>query len=135
MTVNVSTQVDQDWWGCFVLPKNLTVRTLTAYAAGVSYQLGPFLNYTSTLVDEYNIIVPKLPPEEDDPFSLVCTYTVFGDITGDGTVDIRDIALVATAYESYPSHPRWKPVCDINYDFKVNLIDIATIAKQFGKRI
>jgi len=62
-----------------------------------------------------------------------------GDITGstpgfpDGKVDIRDIATAARAFESYPGHPRWDPNCDINNDLKVNIIDIAAIARQFGK--
>jgi len=61
-----------------------------------------------------------------------------GDITGpggwpDGKVDMRDVGLAAKAFGSYPGHPRWNPIADINNDKKVDMKDIGAIAKQFGK--
>lgn len=54
-----------------------------------------------------------------------------GDLNGDGKVDIRDIALVARAFGSYPGHPRWNSVADINKDNMVNILDIALFAQTF----
>lgn len=56
-----------------------------------------------------------------------------GDINRDGKVDIRDIALAATAYGSYPGHPKWNPIADENGDNKIDLRDLVLIAKNFGK--
>lgn len=58
---------------------------------------------------------------------------IMGDINGDGKVDIRDIALAASAFGSYPSYSRWNPDADINENGKIDLKDIASIAKNFGK--
>jgi len=67
-----------------------------------------------------------------------------GDLTGDGKVDIRDIARVARAFGSYSGDPRWDPVADVtgpenppgsgSYppDGKVDIRDIAFVAKRYG---
>jgi hypothetical protein len=57
------------------------------------------------------------------------------DITGDGKVDARDIALVARAYGSKQGPPpsrNWDPKADINKDGKVDAKDVAGIASKFG---
>lgn len=58
---------------------------------------------------------------------------IMGDINGDGKVDMKDIALAASAFGSYPSHPRWNPDADIDENYKINLKDIALISKHFGE--
>jgi hypothetical protein len=57
---------------------------------------------------------------------------IMGDTNGDGSVDMRDIGLAATAFGSYPSHPRWNPDCDVDENDKINLKDIALICPHFG---
>ncbi len=61
------------------------------------------------------------------------TITFPEDLNSDGKVDIRDIAIAAIAFGSYPGHPRWNPIPDINKDNKVDIRDIASIARNFGK--
>jgi len=56
-----------------------------------------------------------------------------GDINIDGKVDVRDIALTAKTFGSYPDHPKWNPIADENEDNKIDIRDIALIAKNFGK--
>jgi len=56
-----------------------------------------------------------------------------GDINGDGTVDIKDIAIVAIAFGSFPGHPRWNPQADLYKDGKIDIRDIAIVARNFGK--
>ena len=62
-----------------------------------------------------------------------------GDINGDGKVDMRDIAVAAKAFGSYPSHPRWNPDADITGpvylvpDNKVDMRDVAVTSRNFGK--
>jgi len=58
-----------------------------------------------------------------------------GDLNGDGKVDIKDIAIVAKAYGSYPGYPNWNPIADLNGDGKVDIKDVAIVAKQFGKTL
>jgi len=56
-----------------------------------------------------------------------------GDMNFDGKVDIKDIAIAALAFGSYPGHPGWNPLADTNGDNKVDIKDIAFIASNFGK--
>lgn len=61
---------------------------------------------------------------------------VTGDVTGEGDVDGKDIAIVAAAFGSNngtdPVHPRWNPVADIIVDGRIDGRDIWTVASNFG---
>ena len=69
---------------------------------------------------------------------------MLGDLTGlggwpDGRVDIRDLAVAAKAFGSYPGHVKWNPNADITGtiylvpDDKVDIRDLAAIARNYGK--
>lgn len=55
------------------------------------------------------------------------------DINLDLTVDMRDIGIAAKAFGSYPGHPRWNPIADVDHDDDVDLFDISLIASHFGE--
>lgn len=61
--------------------------------------------------------------------------TILGDVTGEGKVDILDIATIASAYGSYPGHPKWKPNADLDNNNRIDILDIAKAAKNYGKEI
>jgi hypothetical protein len=48
-------------------------------------------------------------------------------------VDIRDFQIVAAAFGPTPSSPNWNPYADVNGDGKVDIRDIALVAKNYGK--
>jgi parallel beta-helix repeat protein len=60
---------------------------------------------------------------------------LIGDLTRDGKVDIRDIAVAASALGSYVGHPRWNPIADMNDDNRVNIVDLCLIAKNFRNKL
>jgi uncharacterized protein (DUF2141 family) len=67
--------------------------------------------------------------------SLARTITissVIGDLNGDGKVDMRDIAIVAKAFNTIPGDLYWNPIADITGDGKVDMKDIAIVAKAFN---
>lgn len=78
--------------------------------------------------------------------SCVSTFdfcvTLREDINRDFNVDIKDIALVASAFGSWPGYKngrylgdpggRWNILADINGDWKVDIRDIALVAAKFG---
>jgi hypothetical protein len=68
-------------------------------------------------------------PGKSGPFEI----SLFGDLNGNGKVDMADIAIAAAAFGSCPGHSRWNSVADVNKDHIINLWDIALIAQRFGK--
>lgn len=56
-----------------------------------------------------------------------------GDLNNDQKVDIADVAIAASAFGSFPGHPRWNPIADLNEDDKIDLKDVLVIARNFGK--
>jgi hypothetical protein len=54
----------------------------------------------------------------------------FGDTVQ--AVRVRTIAHKIELEELNPDHPRWNPIADVTGDGKVDITDIAIIARQFG---
>jgi hypothetical protein len=58
---------------------------------------------------------------------------ILGDCNGDGIVDIMDMALVASAFGSYPGHPRWDDRADEHRDSIIDVFDLVTVALHLGE--
>ena len=59
--------------------------------------------------------------------------TIFGDISGNGVVDMRDIGTACRAFGSTPGDPKWVPNADINDDEVVDMRDLGAICRHFGE--
>jgi hypothetical protein len=108
-------------------------------------------NTTGLAKGKYTLSAYVAPvPDETDTLDNTCTggtvtIAMIGDLTGptpgvpDGKVDIRDLALAAKAYGSYPGDPKWNPNADLTGattglpDNKVDIRDLAVAAKNYGK--
>lgn len=55
------------------------------------------------------------------------------DINSDGKVDIKDLALVGSSYNSVPGDPNWDPRADTNNDSVINIMDQALVGLYYGK--
>ena len=55
-----------------------------------------------------------------------------GDLNGDGTVNIKDIAILVKLYGTTPASPQWNPNADLNGDQKIDMRDIALAVQAFG---
>jgi hypothetical protein len=81
-------------------------------------------------VDGYVTVAPALsssalidpPPSSPDPPSF--------DVTGDGFVDIKDLAFVATAYGSVKGQLKYNEKADLDRNESVNILDVMLVAKQ-----
>jgi len=73
--------------------------------------------------------------DDETPFeaSDVISVRMPGDLNIDGLVDMRDMALGALAFGSYPGRGRWNPIADENEDNIVDVRDMVLIAMRFGK--
>jgi len=58
---------------------------------------------------------------------------VYCDIDFSGKVDMKDVGLVASAFDSYAGSPRWRPHADINEDWRIDMQDVAAAADCFGQ--
>jgi len=58
---------------------------------------------------------------------------ILGDINGDDKVDIKDVYEIASAYGSYPTHPRWNRYADLDRNLRVDVKDVFIVAKNFGQ--
>jgi hypothetical protein len=56
-----------------------------------------------------------------------------GDINGDNRSNISDLQLLAEAFNTTPSSPKWNENADLNCDGKVDIIDLGLLADSFGK--
>ena len=69
------------------------------------------------------------------PFTTSVVYafdpnSISTDVNGDGVVNILDLNVLAIAFGSYPTHPRWNPRADVNDDDFVNIFDSLLVAKE-----
>ena len=72
--------------------------------------------------------------------SAQTTFTVklYGDMDGNGKIDITDVATVAKAFGTRPGDLRWNPAADLTGpiplvpDGKVDITDVALVSKAFG---
>jgi len=55
------------------------------------------------------------------------------DFNEDRIVDIQDIAQTAKVYGTKSGSAKYKFDLDLNSDFEINIIDLATVAKEFGQ--
>ena len=74
-----------------------------------------------------------IPSEQYDVVHGYLLTSIYGDLNGDGIVNISDIFIVAKAFHSSPGDPDWNPIADINNDDWINIIDIWEVAKAYGK--
>jgi len=72
-------------------------------------------------------------PFYDCQFGPNLFVSLLGDINGDAKVDIRDVALCAGAFGSFPDHLRWNENADINSDWKVDIQDLSRTSANYGK--
>jgi hypothetical protein len=56
-----------------------------------------------------------------------------GDFNSDGKVNIVDIGRVAKAYKTMLGKPEYDFDLDVDFSFAIDIIDVATVARDFGQ--
>lgn len=79
------------------------------------------------LLDDHALSMPFTP------LNASYRYYVSPDVNDDGTVNMKEVALAVTAFNSFPGKPNWNPYCDLNSDGRVNIRDIMIIVLNFNK--
>lgn len=69
----------------------------------------------------------------DNSLSSQIQVSILGDINGDRRVDMKDVSKVAAGFQATPGQPKWTANGDLDENAVINMKDIGTIAKEFGK--
>jgi len=67
------------------------------------------------------------------PTAVTILSQLRNDLNGDGMVNLQDIVIVGVAFGSKVGDPRWNVIADVDKDGSISIIDIALIAKDYGK--
>ena len=84
-------------------------------------------NVDSFILDSEIDIIPRFTRNG----SYECYPPFPFDLNSDGRVDLKDISMVALAFGTCSTHPRWNSQVDLNSDSKIDLKDISTVARHF----
>jgi len=100
---------------------------------GTDNYRGPFQNQTGS--DEIGDSPYALDANNIDHYPLTKPYSpnMFGDINGDGKVDLTDLVLLANAYGSRPGDAKWNANADIDGNGIVGLSDLVIMALHYGQ--
>ena len=92
----------------------------------------------TSIVNEgtYEIVVTA-EKEGYEPSQISRMLTVIAplttDLNNDGGVDIVDLYMVASAFGTEPGDSRWNKEADMDGNDKINILDLANIAVDFGR--
>jgi parallel beta-helix repeat protein len=99
---------------------------------GIDAYSGPYQNETER--DGIGDVPYVIDADNRDNYPLMPPYVpVLGDLNQDGIVNVLDAIQAASAFGSYPGHPKWNEQADINRDGVVNILDVIILANNFGK--
>ena len=133
LTVDISTEMECDWWGYFVLPTDLTVGGLFAYSdAKGEEELSEFYDFTITHIEDSDLflVVVRIEPYYN---RLKLEFATRGDITGDGVIDIGDIVYVINYLFKGGVAPQPKDRADVNCDGVIDLGDVVYLINYLFK--
>ncbi|TMI42402.1 PKD domain-containing protein [Candidatus Bathyarchaeota archaeon] len=61
-----------------------------------------------------------------------CILSKSPDLNHNGTIDIIDVSMMASAFDSTPGTPKWNPNADLNNNGIVDIVDLSIAAFDFG---
>jgi len=79
--------------------------------------------------NEYNITDNTLS------YKGIVHIKIPGDVNSDDKVDVQDLTDTVKAFGSVPTSTNWNPECDFNKDNIINVSDLATLGKNYGKTL
>lgn len=89
--------------------------------------------YNITAVADISPVVDSDPSNNILQSPSKVQVRIFGDVNGDGNVDVYDAMAASTAFGSHPGDPNWNDAADVNGDGTVDIFDVILMARNFGK--
>jgi hypothetical protein len=124
ITVDVSTETRYDWWGAFVLPKNLVVDKLFAYSDTLGEEeLEDTIDYITNPVEGSNLFLVVVRNQfYYDRLKL--EYTSRGDVNADGSIDAVDVVYLINYLYIHGPAPIPLEAGDVDCDGVINAADV-----------
>jgi hypothetical protein len=60
---------------------------------------------------------------------------VLPDFNEDGKVDLSDLEIMRQAFGSQEGDARWNPLCDMDHNSKCDILDLAVVARAYGRTV
>jgi hypothetical protein len=60
---------------------------------------------------------------------------ILGDVNGDGTVNIKDLFLVAKAFGTKEGDDGYSPIADLDNNKEIDIMDLYTVARDYGRAV
>lgn len=125
LSVNTENQNDFVY---LIVPKKLLYPTFGVSLNGTSAHCSVIQSQTNSFI--YFTANPETPGAE-------IKGALPADVTGpqavsDDRIDLRDIGYAARRFMSNPNSPLWDSRADLNFDEKIDMQDVAVIARDFG---
>lgn len=79
-------------------------------------------------------VVPS-PSPSNNPSPSNPGSTGTGDLNNDGVINIADVMLMATAFNTSSSNPKYVKAYDLTNDGAINIADVMVIAQNFNKKV
>ncbi|MFQ5999164.1 MAG: CARDB domain-containing protein [Candidatus Bathyarchaeia archaeon] len=118
--IGTETVVNLTTW----TPTNLTFSWNTTGVA-------PCTNYTVRV--EADVVPGEIDIGDNVYVDGTVKVKMFGDINGDGIIDIVDIVIVALAFGAKPGDPNWNPDADLRPEWGlIDIVDMVYVAIRFG---
>jgi len=89
----------------------------------------------------YNISIPEkeytttIHVTEGGNNNFTVTLRYLTDLNDDGTINIVDISIVASAYGTREGDERYNPIADLDGNRQINIVDISIVALDYGKTV
>ncbi len=130
-TFNVTARVN----GTDVGTKEMTLASGDFSSLTVVWNTSGF-SYGKYVVSGYAWpVVNETSTADNTKIDGTVTVGIIGDINADGTVDIYDAILLASAYNSSPGSSSWNANADINGDNIVDIYDAILLASHYNETI
>lgn len=131
-------------------PEKSTTFTITSGSGTTSASTSSTLQANESSYNSYHTSI-RLPPNVDlgaykitvsayysgfkNAFNIAIfnrEYEIRGDILLDREINIFDIVIIASAYDTQGGDPKWDPEADLEPNGKVDIFDIVLVAGVYG---
>jgi len=93
--------------------------------------LGDINNDRIVNIKDVAIVAKAYGSEPEDP-----NWNEAADLDSNEIINILDIVIVAKAYGNKEGDPDWNPIADVAEPYgEIDIVDIATVAKDYGKTV